>query len=180
MLTQPLAVGVADHRREQSFEVEVDGDREVQVAVHDESVDVDARVHVRVVVDRVGRPHGAMNGRNVSEKPSRSLPLVAVRRRGRGATRSKSTSTDVYTCALVGFDRTMCSAVRRRMLLERHHLIAGRTPARLRRGAAGAGAAGSGRRGAGAPGRAAGAGAARARRRSRRAPRRRRRGRPCG
>src|SRR5262245_63546084 len=57
-----------------------------------------------------------MKGRNVREKPSRSRHSSRCAPRTR-ATRSKSTSTDVYTCALVDFDRTMCSAVRRRMLL---------------------------------------------------------------
>ena len=57
-----------------------------------------------------------MNGRYVSEKPSRAFHTALVRPRRTCSTRSKSTSTDVYTCALVAFERTMCSAVRRRML----------------------------------------------------------------
>ena len=50
---QPLAVGVADDRRDQALEVEVDRDAEVDVAVHDQRLAVDARVHVRVVVHDV-------------------------------------------------------------------------------------------------------------------------------
>ncbi len=51
----------------------------------------------------------------MSEKPSSAFHAAWFVRRAR-STRSKSTRTDVYTCALVAFDRTMCSAVRRRML----------------------------------------------------------------
>src|SRR5262249_59793225 len=56
-----------------------------------------------------------MNGRYVRENPSYSFHSRWFAARTR-STRSKSTRTDVYTCALVAFDRTMCSAVRRRML----------------------------------------------------------------
>ena len=55
---QPLAVGVADDRRDQALEVEVDRDAEVDVAVHDERLAVDARVDVRVVVHDVARTRG--------------------------------------------------------------------------------------------------------------------------
>ena len=48
-----FAVGVADHRGDQARELEVDGDAEVHVVVHDERVAVDARVHRRVVAHRV-------------------------------------------------------------------------------------------------------------------------------
>ena len=47
---QALAVGVADHRRDQALEVEVDRDREVDVVVDDQRVVADARVHLREVV----------------------------------------------------------------------------------------------------------------------------------
>ena len=50
---QPLAVGVADHGRDQTLELEVDRDAEVDVVVHDERLAVDARVDVRVVVHDV-------------------------------------------------------------------------------------------------------------------------------
>ena len=84
--------------------------------MHDEGVDVDTRVHVRVVVDGVG--DGTRDeGQEGEREPFALAPLVAVGGAAPRATRSKSTSTDVYTCALVDFDRTMCSAVRRRMLL---------------------------------------------------------------
>src|SRR4029079_18616267 len=96
-----------------------------------------------------------MKGRNVSEKPSRSRHSSRWAARTR-ATRSKSTSTDVYTCALVDFDLTMCSAVRRRMLLHGTTW----TPAGaggVAGGAAGAGAGAAAAAGAGAAPGAAGA-----------------------
>src|SRR3954471_21732401 len=56
-----------------------------------------------------------MKGRYVSPKPSSARNCAPCTRRTR-STLSKSTSTAVATWALVAFDRTMCSAVRRRML----------------------------------------------------------------
>ena len=58
---QPLGLGVADHRREETLVVEVDGDAEVDVVVHEQLVVADAGVEVReleAVDDR-----RAMNGR---------------------------------------------------------------------------------------------------------------------
>ena len=52
---QPLAVRGAHDGRDQAVEVEVDGDAEVDVAVDDETLAVDARVHVRVVGEHRGR-----------------------------------------------------------------------------------------------------------------------------
>ena len=50
---EALAVGVADHRGDEAFEVEVDGDRQVDVVVDHERVVADARVHAREVVHGV-------------------------------------------------------------------------------------------------------------------------------
>ena len=134
--------------------------------MHDERVAVDARVDVRVVVHDVAER--ADDERQVREREALfgSSTRAWCARRAR-STRSKSTRTDVYTCALVAFDRTMCSAVRRRMLSNgttssprraRDRCAAGagaaaraarqaraRRPARVRRGrAAGARARGAG------------------------------------
>ena len=112
---QPLAVGVADDRRDQALEVEIDRDAEVQIAMDDERLAVDARVDVRVVVHDVAER--AHDEREVGEREALfRLPLPPDASRRVRSTRSKSTRTDVYTCALVAFERTMCSAVRRRML----------------------------------------------------------------
>ena len=59
---QSLGLGVADHRRQQTLVVEVDGDAEVDVVVHDQLVVADAGVEVRELGQPVDdRP--AMNGR---------------------------------------------------------------------------------------------------------------------
>ena len=50
---QPLVVGVVDHRGEQALEVEVDGDRQVHVVVHDELAVADRGVHVRELAQGV-------------------------------------------------------------------------------------------------------------------------------
>src|SRR6266516_1277983 len=50
---QALAVGVADHGRDEALEVEIDGDAHVYVVVDDEVLAVDAGVDVRVRLDRV-------------------------------------------------------------------------------------------------------------------------------
>ena len=44
---QPLGLGAADHRRQQTLVVEVDGDAEIDVVVDDELVVADAGVEVR-------------------------------------------------------------------------------------------------------------------------------------
>ena len=49
---QPLGVGVVDDRNDQALEVEVDGDAEVDVVVHDQLVVADRRVDVRELADR--------------------------------------------------------------------------------------------------------------------------------
>ena len=69
---QALAVGVADHRRDQALEVEVDRDAEVDVVVHDERLAVDARVHVRVVVHDVAER--AHDERQVGEREALLAP----------------------------------------------------------------------------------------------------------
>ena len=75
---QPLAVGVADHRRDEALEVEVDRDAEVDVVVHDERLAVDARVDVRVVVHDVAER--AHDERQVGEREALlGLPLRLVR-----------------------------------------------------------------------------------------------------
>ncbi len=48
---QPLALGVADDRHEQTLVVEVDGDAEVDEVVHDQLVVADARVEVGELVE---------------------------------------------------------------------------------------------------------------------------------
>ena len=60
---QPLVVGVVDDRHDQALEVEVDGDAEVDVVVHDQLVLADRGVDVRELA-RWRRPRArAMNGR---------------------------------------------------------------------------------------------------------------------
>ena len=155
---QPLAVGVADHRRDQTLEVEVDRDAEVDVAVHDERVAVDARVDVRVVVHDVAER--ADDERQVREREALlGLPRGLVRARGR-ARRARSRP-----------DRRVDVRARR---LRPHHVLGGAAAdvverddlvarrARDRRGAGAAAArarrGGRGRGGAAAPAaRAAGA-----------------------
>ena len=120
----------------------------LQVAVHDERVAVDARVDVRVVVHDVAER--AHDERQVREREALlGLPRGLVRAPRRARSRSKSTRTDVYTCALVAFDRTMCSAVRRRMLSNGTTSSPAPRATRCRRGAVPArraGAGGGGRR----------------------------------
>ena len=57
-----------------------------------------------------------MNGRYVSEKPSRDPPVLLLRRAGPGRRARSRPRPRCRRAALVAFDRTMCSAVRRRML----------------------------------------------------------------
>src|SRR6476620_9512589 len=91
-----------------------------------------------------------MNGRYVREKPSSRFHSAWLIRLVR-STRSKSTRTDVYTCALVAFERTMCSAVRRRML-SNGTISSGPGAASSGSTAAGAGAGGAGEAGGGGGG----------------------------
>ena len=69
---EPLAVGVADDRRDQTLEVEVDRDGQMDVVVDDETVAVDRRVHVRELVDRV--TEGTGHEREVGEREALARP----------------------------------------------------------------------------------------------------------
>ena len=52
MAREPLGLGVADDRGQQALVVEIDGDAEVDVVVHDELVVADAGVEVRELAQR--------------------------------------------------------------------------------------------------------------------------------
>ena len=63
MARSRLVVGVADHRHEQALVVEVDGDAEVDVVVHDQLVVADAGVEVRELARGRRSTARLMNGR---------------------------------------------------------------------------------------------------------------------
>ena len=149
---QALAVGVADHRRDQALELEVDGDAEVDVAVHDERLALDARVHVRVVVHDVAERTG--DEREVREREALfGLPLRLVR----AAHALDPLEVDAHRRVDVRAGRERPHHVLGRApadVVERHDLVAGAraaTGAATRcAGAAAAGAGAGGGRGAGA------------------------------
>ena len=89
-----------------------------------------------------------MNGRYVSQKPSSARNRAPWARRTR-STRSKSTSTDVATCALVAFERHHVLGGAPADVVERDPLVAGEHRAAARR--RGRGRCGS-RRGGARPG----------------------------
>ena len=60
---QPLAVGVVDDRHDQALEVEVDGDAEVDVVVHDQLALADASRSPRGTRAMASTTARAMNGR---------------------------------------------------------------------------------------------------------------------
>ena len=95
--------GVTDDGHDQPLEVEVDGDAEMDVAVHHELVVPRGRVDAgkSAMASTTAR---ATNGRNVR-------PGWAARTR---ATASKSTSMTIAACGDVAFDSIMCLAIRAR------------------------------------------------------------------
>ena len=73
----PLGLGVVDDRHHQALEVEVDGDAEVDVVVHDQLVLAERRVHFGVVAD--GVDDRARDEREIREAEAfLRLPRVAL------------------------------------------------------------------------------------------------------
>ncbi len=64
--SETLRLGAADHRGEESLVIEIHRDAEVDVAVHHETVPIDARVEMRELGERVD--DGAGDEREVGER----------------------------------------------------------------------------------------------------------------
>ena len=109
-------VGVADDRHHETLEVEVDRDAEVDGAVHDERIAVDARVDERERAQRVD--HSARDEREVREREAFLRPPRRPDVRGaplRSPSSRRATTHNV--CADVCFDATSSFAARLRTLL---------------------------------------------------------------
>ena len=75
---QPLGVGALDDGCEQTLEVEIDGDRDVDVVVDDERALTDGRIHVREFAQRVAQR--AHDERKVGEAEALCfLPRLSMR-----------------------------------------------------------------------------------------------------
>ena len=102
---KPLGLGAADHGRQQTLVVEVDGDAEIDVVVDDELVVADAGVEVR----ELGQPVDDRPGdeRQVREAEAlRRLERVLDPKRV-ASTLAKSTSTTLNACGDVDLLITM-------------------------------------------------------------------------
>ena len=106
-----------DDRDDQPLVVEVDGDAQVDLVVHDQRVVAHRGVEVRELVQRLD--HGPGDEGQVGEREALlGLELRAVRRAA-PARPARSRPRAPPGCGRdVAFDRTMCSAVRRRMLVK--------------------------------------------------------------
>ena len=126
---QAKVVRFVHHRREETFEVEVDRDRQVDVVVHDQLAVGDGGVDVRELTERVD--HGPSDERQVREAEAfRLTPFVAM-----GAPHAIDT-------LVVDLDDRV--GVRRRCL--RHHHVLGRAAPDVVQGLDGVARAGSGSR----------------------------------
>ena len=107
--SEALAVDVAHDRSEESLEVEIDSDTEVDVVVHDERVAVDARVHVGEAAHDIGeRP---ADEREVGEREALF-----------GAETLTHRTTDALDALVVDLDRRVHVRARR---LRPHHVLGG-------------------------------------------------------
>ena len=73
---QALAAGVVHHRHDEGLEVDVDGDAEVDAAVHDQHVVADRGVHVRELAEGVDDGPGD-EGQEATGRPSRRTASTA-------------------------------------------------------------------------------------------------------
>ena len=114
---QRQLLGVLHDGHDESLVVEVDGEAQVELMVHDQRVVADRGVEMRPLVQRLDRGPGHEG--QVGEREALLGP--ELRRRGPGAPArpARSRLRAPRGCGrMVAFDRTMCSAVRRRMLVK--------------------------------------------------------------